>query len=211
MATKVGFAVVSLLLLAVLSSKLDAADSYRLRADRVDGASTVTGWGNCIPVASDLCITACHCVEGGGISVEINRAWVRAEVLATDKANDLALIRVPNQDFRPVELGVFPLVVKAAGAEIGEDGQARHSQIKVHVAVPERLTIRFHGMKPGMSGSPVLVGGRLVAMVSNVMLDPAKEHPDKMQPTDVEAIAATTIPASIIKQFLDDNARLSEK
>jgi hypothetical protein len=198
MATQMGRIVgITLLLLAVLSSKLDAADSYRLRADH----DNATGWGNCIPVSSECCITAAHCVEEGVVSVEINRAWVKADVLATDKDNDLALIRVPHQEFKAVELGVFPLVVKAAGAELSAEGNPQHSQIKIHVGVPERLVIRFDGMKCGMSGSPVLVGGRLVAMISNGIPSDGQQYPIK--PTDLKFDGMNTIPASIIKEFID--------
>jgi len=133
-------------------------------------------------VKPDLVLTNAHVLCNDGRPPQVNaadgRSWT-AEVVKSDVALDLALLRVPNAGGTPLELGDATALaagerVVAVGSPLGLADSVIEGKVS-HVGRP-MMGVSYvqvdANVNHGMSGGPVVDGrGRAVAVVTMVKLD----------------------------------------
>lgn len=156
------------LCLALLASLAHCEDAMRLRASvtQADG-SIRTCHGTCFPVTKQIVATCWHVVEDGGdVTVEKDGKWLSGNVISLDKELDICLVEVKDAGFKAMNL--LPL------GSLTVSGSAKGQPIANESATVCDIFLACKDPSVGVSGAPVSVGGRVVAMVKSVIYDEGK-------------------------------------
>ena len=140
------------------------AAGLQVRADRVEGASTITDWGSGVYVGKFHVLTCAHVIEDGQkVFIKVSDGWAQCKVLKVDKANDLALLETRVQG-DAVEFVNIPSMVVS--------GSPRGTPVRETSAGIDGAIVRA-AIDVGDSGAPVTVEGRLIGIVKSkvVMAD----------------------------------------
>jgi hypothetical protein len=68
------------------------AEAYRLRYERTEGATEITGHGTALCFKKGMLLTAAHNVSSGEPFVEVGKDWFKAKVVRKDEDLDVALL-----------------------------------------------------------------------------------------------------------------------
>lgn len=145
-------------------------------AVRAEGCPPLASEGVGTIVAAGEVLTAAHTVAG---AERVTVAGEPAEVVALDAANDLALLRIADVRTAPLpRTDVTPGRGTRADAYVRRDGGIRRIDVIIvrpvviattdihHETDVERQGFELAGpIEPGDSGAPLVVGGRMVAVV----------------------------------------------
>jgi hypothetical protein len=145
------------------------------------GACGVTREGTSFVVAPDLLITNAHVVAGEtSIDVATRAGELPARLVVFDPSLDVALLRVPHLALRPIVLQGAHVATGNAAAIVGFPGGGPRDAQPAGVAailsaqgrdiyggslVTRSIYAVTASVRPGNSGSPLIVGGQAVGMV----------------------------------------------
>lgn len=189
-------------LLLLLCASLSAADSCRLKAERVNGSTIITIHGTATPVGKCLAVTAAHNLfdddkreEIRTCLLEIDGEWRKAELVKADRDLDLALIRCKAIESAP-EFADQP---DEPGAEVSLHGSKQGAQMTQHtgkIVKPHYKgtcrTLAKVAFDHGDSGGGVFRAGKLAGIVvcsDRKGADLDKEH-------------GQYVPVTVVREFL---------
>lgn len=213
--------------------KLPTAGTGRLDdlyGDRVDGVGIVasvykcgscdewhrSGMATCWVMTSDgVMVTNYHVFEGKdhagfGVLTRDGKVSPVVEVLAADKASDIAIFRVKGEGFKPLPLGPAQKVGGAAHIIAHPDSRffsytggnvSRYYQAPRQTATWMAVTAEF---ARGSSGGPVMDdAGNVVGMVANTqsIYYPKKKKTDFRGP--FQMVIRNCVPVSAIKKLIE--------
>ncbi len=144
---------------------LCAYEALGIKNSKGEGAEEVAQFGRGSAVAKDLVLTCNHVVEDyPNTFVKFGDEWVKGEVVARDKENDLALIRTPRKLNPVLEILDIPNV-EINGNHKAEPNKNALVPILYFVVDASEFGFKEPADAPGISGSPAMVEGRLIGVV----------------------------------------------
>lgn len=168
-----------ILIAFLLSSALFAGDhSLRVRGvERPSETVELSSHGRGIAVSKRHCLTARHVLTNTSETnfrtpeVMVDGKWIAGKVAGHDAANDLALIELPEDVLKPVDLLSIP-ELHVHGSPGLQESRIRPTTIQAFKTyVKEIKDLDAPQDAGGLSGSPLLADGHLIGIVSSAGRD----------------------------------------
>ena len=154
-----------LALFLTCSLVLSAYEALGIKNSKGEGAGEVAQFGRGSAVAKDLVLTCNHVVEDyPNTFVKFGDEWVKCEVVARDKENDLALIKTPKKLSPVIDILDVPKL-EVNGNHKTEPNRNELVSISWFVVDGSAFGFTEATDAPGISGAPCMAEGRLIGVV----------------------------------------------
>ena len=158
------------------------------------------GHGRGVAVSKRHVLTARHVVTTSDESnfrtpqVLVNGKWMSGKIAGHDSQNDLALIELPEDCLKPVDVLLIPELEIQGSPGLAEPKHRKTKIMAFKTYVDEVRDLGQPGEAGGLSGSPLLADDRLIGIVSSAGRDHGGVFIICIGPEPIRALLANHLP-----------------